>query len=191
MLGSLSQANSKGTDRDPDLLLVQQCQGAIARGEDPGAAFRMLYQRYADLVRGSLFRLSCDSERLDDLVQEVFLRVWRGLPGFRNQSAFRTWLYRIVLNVAQARPKGLSLPWLDATATPTVWGELHHRDLVQRGLAALPPRQRALLVLHDLEDLPQAEVAAVLGIRLGTVKAGLHQARHRLRQWLIDQGAEL
>jgi RNA polymerase sigma-70 factor (ECF subfamily) len=191
MVGSLSPVNCQSSERDPDALLVQQCQGAIAQGEDPGIAFRTLYQRYVGLVRGSLFRLSSDVDRLDDLVQEVFLRVWRGLPGFRGQSAFRTWLYRIVINVAQRRPRGLSVPWLEAQSTPPVWGELHHRDLVQRGLAALPPRQRALLVLHDLEDLPQAEVAEILGIRLGTVKAGVHQARQRLRQWLTDQGAEL
>jgi RNA polymerase sigma-70 factor (ECF subfamily) len=147
---------------------------------------------------------------LDDLLQEVFLRVWRGLPQLRQPSYFSTWLYRICWNVATdgrrqfaKRQLERDLTWSDGEDTPSL-GEtlsrpqdtpdlmqLHYQDLVQRGLESLSLDHRVVLVLHDLEDLPQKEIGQILDIPTGTVKSRLYYARNAIRQYLQQQGVVL
>jgi len=178
-----------------DLQLVNQCQ----QGDE--TSFRQLYRRHQPRVRSTLFQL-CGKELLDDLVQEVFLRVWKGLPKLRQASYFSTWLYRITWNVAtdgrrqfakrpptenddsflgntEARPQDI----------PDLM-QLHYQDLVQRGLQSLKLEHRVVLVLHDLEDVPQKEVAKILELPLGTVKSRLFYARQAIRDFLQAQGVE-
>lgn len=171
--------------------------------------FRLLYQRYQQRVRSTLYQL-CGSALLDDLVQEVFLKAWKGLPKLKTAKYFSTWLYRISWNVAtdQRRKlaKGLektslnekawekeeldSTKFTDAESAPDLM-QLHYQDLVQRGLSNLSFEHRAVLVLHDLEDLPQKQVAEVLNVPLGTVKSRLFHARNSLRDFLEQQGISL
>lgn len=175
-----------------DIELVQLC----VRGQT--SAFRVLFRRYKPSVRATLYQL-CGADVLDDLVQEVFLRVWKGLPKFRQSSQFSTWLYRITWNVATdcRRIKGKTrshfsqLPPLEPSYGGKELQQLHYEDLVQRGLQSLSLEHRAVLVLHDLEDLPQQEVAHILGIPLGTVKSRLHHARSAMRQFLLQEGVQL
>ncbi|MCU0537655.1 MAG: sigma-70 family RNA polymerase sigma factor [Hydrococcus sp. Prado102] len=190
--------NQAGTT---DAELVIQCQ----RGDR--TAFRQLYRRYQQRVRSTLYQL-CGSEMLDDLVQEVFLRVWKGLPNLQKPSYFSTWLYRISWNVAtdrrrqlaKTRPEGelyeetseddspMSKIASRPQDTPDLM-KLHYQDLVQRSLECLSLEHRVVLVLHDLEDLPQKEVAKILNLPLGTVKSRLFYARHEIRKFLQQQGA--
>jgi len=175
----------------PDAALIQQClQGQTA-------AFRELYRQYQGPVRGTLFQL-CGGEELDDLVQEVFLRAWKGLPKFRQSAQFSTWLYRIAWNVASDRRRTLGKarsqslpPSSDLAIESSPLHQLHYEDLVQRGLQTLSLDHRAVLVLHDLEDLPQSEVASILNVPVGTVKSRLHHARAALRQFLQTEGVQL
>lgn len=183
--------------------LIIQCQ----RGEH--AAFQHLYQRYQPRVRSTLYQL-CGSEILDDLLQEVFLRVWRGLPQLRQPSYFSTWLYRICWNVATdgrrqfaKRQLEKELTSSDSEDTPSIGDslsrpqdtpdlmQLHYQDLVQRGLEALSLEHRVVLVLHDLSDLPQKEIGQILDIPTGTVKSRLYYARNAIRQYLQQQGVVL
>lgn len=176
-----------------DNLLVQRC----LQGERQ--SFRLLYRRHQHRVRAILYQL-CDPIVLDDLVQEVFLRAWKGLPKFRRSAKFSTWLYRIAWNLAadhrQAAVRGRShLQTLSKQApiyqdAPDVM-QLHYQDLVQRGLAQLSADHRLILVLHDLEDLPQKEVAEILRIPVGTVKSRLFHARAAMREFLQQQGVQL
>ncbi len=176
-----------------DTDLIQQClQGHTA-------AFRDLYRRYQQPVRATLHQL-CGVDGLDDLVQEVFLRAWKGLPRFRQSAQFSTWLYRITWNVAidcrhqkgKARSHLRSLPPADFTTEQTTpLNQLHYQDVVQRGLQTLTLDHRAVIVLHDLEDLPQREIATILNIPLGTVKSRLHHARAAMRQFLQTEGVPL
>jgi len=174
-----------------DAELIKQClQGQTA-------AFRELYRHYQGPVRSTLFQL-CGGEELDDLVQEVFLRAWKGLPKFRQSAQFSTWLYRIAWNVATDRRRTLGqarsqppLPSVDPPGEASPLHQLHYEDLVQRGLQALSLDHRAVLVLHDLEDLPQQEVASILNVPVGTVKSRLHHARAALRQSLQQEGVQL
>lgn len=185
-------SNNSHAEKD-DSQLVQHC----LRGDTQ--SFRMLYQRHQQRVRAILYQL-CDESALDDLVQEVFLRAWKGLPKFRQAAKFSTWLYRIAWNVAsdqrQAAARGhLQIQRLTNHAptqqdSPDVM-HLHYQDLVQRGLNHLSFDHRTVLVLHDLEEVPQKEIAEILEIPVGTVKSRLFHARAALRQFFEKEGVQL
>jgi RNA polymerase sigma-70 factor, ECF subfamily len=195
-------SNNDPAAKEPetDMDLVLQCQQGNKQ------CFRQLYRRYQQRVRSTLYQL-CGAEALDDLIQEVFLRTWKGLPQLRQASQFSTWLYRICWNVASDRRRqfaqersfnsklksgGERLSSSDSkhSQAPDLM-ELHYQDIIQRGLQQLSFEHRAVLVLHDLEDLPQKEVAQILGIAVGTVKSRLFHARMALRQYIQQQGEML
>ena len=188
---------------DPDLAIVQAC----LQGDPHG--FKKLYQRHHHKVRSTLYQL-CGSDGLDDLVQDVFLRAWKGLAKFRQSAQFSTWLYRIAFNVASDRRKALAKmrsrnisvedDQLENLADDAIAREsdgqpsltqMHYRDLMQRGLAKLSEDHRAVLVLHDLEELSQKDIAEILSIPVGTVKSRLFHARSAIKKFLEAQGVEL
>lgn len=195
-------ANSFHQSEESDQDLVQQC----LKGNDSSdqlrssqQSFRRLYQRHQFRVRAILYPL-CDGSALDDLVQEVFMRAWKGLPKFQQKAQFSTWLYRIAWNVAsdqrQMAVKGRSR--LEALTHQTPLHQdapdlmhLHYQDLVQRGLQQLTFEHRTILVLHDLENLPQKEIAKILDIPVGTVKSRLFHARAAMRQFLQQEGVQV
>jgi RNA polymerase sigma-70 factor (ECF subfamily) len=183
--------------------MIQQSQQGDAE------AFRQLYRRYQAKVRSTLYQL-CGQHQLDDLVQEVFFKVWKGLPKLRHHNFFATWLYRITWNVAQDARKQLGRSrqriHQPSTALADNEGEislqlsrpedspdllhLHYQDLVQQGLATLSFEHRTVLVLHDLEDLPQKTIAEVLNLPGGTIKSRLFYARRAMREFLQQQGVQ-
>ncbi len=177
-----------------DELLVKRCVDGNDRH-----SFRLLYRRHQERVRQILYQL-CDPLSLDDLVQEVFLRAWKGLPKFRQSSQFSTWLYRITWNVATDRRQILAR---DRSRLQTIAQnistqhddpdpiQLDYQDLVRRGLDALSEDRRSVLILHDLEELPQKEVAEILEIPVGTVKSRLFYARAAMRKFLESSGVQL
>jgi RNA polymerase sigma factor (sigma-70 family) len=177
----------------PDDLLVKRCVAG-----DP-QSFRLLYRRHQHQVSQILYQL-CDPTTLDDLVQEVFLRAWKGLPKFRQSSKFSTWLYRIAWNVASDRRQTLAQ---DRSRLQTIARsiatqhddpdimQLHYQDLVRKGLSSLSDEHRSVLVLHDLEQLPQKEVAEILEIPVGTVKSRLFHARSGMRKFLEESGVQI
>ena len=195
-----SSNDSATKEPDTERELVLQCQQGNKQ------SFRQLYRCYEQRVRSTLYQL-CGTQMLDDLVQEVFLRAWKGLPQLRQASQFSTWLYRICWNVASDQRRqfaqqrtfnsklrsvtdAMSLQDSKVSQAPDLM-ELHYQDIVQRGLQQLSFDHRAVLVLHDLEDLPQKEVAQILGIAVGTVKSRLFHARMSLRQHIQEQGEML
>jgi RNA polymerase sigma-70 factor (ECF subfamily) len=154
------------------------------------SAFETLYRRHHRRVHGVIVRLVGQAgARAEDLTQEAFVRAWQALPTFRFESAVSTWLHRLAVNTAlmelrarRSRPladddedalEGLSTP---DTAGRAVLG----RDL-ERAVATLPPRARAVLVLHDVEGWKHEEIAEELGMAVGSSKAQLHRARGLLR----------
>jgi RNA polymerase sigma-70 factor (ECF subfamily) len=154
-------------------------------------AFQRLYQLHAPRIHGAVYRLAgYDHARAEDLTQEAFIRAWQKLPGFRHESAFGTWLYRLAVNVAlmDIRARGAEpvrmvddehLP--DTGATPFCAAE---REELERAIARLPPRARAVLVLHDIEGWRHEDIGGELGMAIGTSKAQLHRARGLLRKLL-------
>ena len=171
-------------DEGEDAQLARRAAGADV------AAFEALYRRHHRRVHGVILRLvGHASARAEDLTQEAFVRAWQALPTFRFESAVSTWLHRMAVNTAlmelrarRSRPQAdddedalesLSMP---DTAGRAVLG----RDL-ERAVALLPARARAVLVLHDVEGWKHEEIAAELGMAVGSSKAQLHRARGLLR----------
>lgn len=158
-------------------------------------AFENLYRRHAGRLNAVLWRLAGGVEaRAEDWLQEAFIQAWQQLPGFRFESRFGTWLHRLAVNTAlmqlralAARPEGRIDPGADDAALA---GEVEEQpDLchdLERAVAALPPRARAVLVLHDIEGWQHQEIGVALGIAVGTSKAQLHRARGLLRAQLEE-----
>jgi RNA polymerase sigma factor (sigma-70 family) len=154
-------------------------------------AFQRLYHLHVGRVHGAVFRLAgYDHARAEDLTQDAFVRAWQKLPEFRFESAFGTWLYRLAVNVAlmDIRARGADpvnmvddehLP--DPGQTPFCAAE---REELERAIALLPPRARAVLVLYDIEGWRHEDIGSELGMAVGTSKAQLHRARGLLRKML-------
>jgi RNA polymerase sigma factor (sigma-70 family) len=178
-------AASKGTNDTDDVR-------AAAAGDR--RAFQRLYQLHAARIHGAVYRLAgYDHARAEDLTQDAFIRAWQKLPGFRHESAFGTWLYRLAINVAlmDLRSRGSDpvsvldddrLP--ESGDTPFCAAE---REELERAIALLPPRARAVLVLHDIEGWTHEDIGIELTMATGTSKAQLHRARGLLRKALGDK----
>jgi RNA polymerase sigma-70 factor (ECF subfamily) len=173
------------TDFD-EAALVERCR----TGDD--TAFGELVDRYKNLVYGLVYRLSSDSVQVDDLAQEVFLKVHRGLPYFRGDARLSTWIYRIVQNVcSQARTRRAPEVSLDDRDRPIEpgsvdgsFGDLELRDRLQKALAKLPEHYRFLIAAHYLEGVQYEALAELLSVPLGTVKTHLYRAKRQLRELL-------
>jgi RNA polymerase sigma-70 factor (ECF subfamily) len=172
---------------DVDRALAQ----AAATGD--ASAFEALYRRHAARVHGVVARLvGFDRARAEDLAQETFVRAWQALPAYRFESAFSTWLHRLAVNTAlmdlRARRSRIQADGDEAleyvgSADSAGHGTALTMDL-ERAVAALPPRARAVLVLYDVEGWKHEEIADALGMAVGSSKAQLHRARALLRERL-------
>jgi RNA polymerase sigma-70 factor (ECF subfamily) len=166
--------------------LVARCRDG---SED---AFAELVTRYRGMVFGLIARTVGDRERAEDLAQDVFLRVHRGLPYFRGTARLSTWIYRIVINVClQARhaPRTIAIPLDGEPFRPTGASErsdrsLELRDRLEKALARLPMPQRLLVAAHYLKDVRYEELAEAFDMPLGTVKTHLYRAKRELRRLL-------
>ena len=166
---------------------------ALARSAATGdtGAFEALYRRHAARVHGVVARLvGFDRGRAEDLVQEAFVRAWQALPGYRFESAFGTWLHRLAVNTAlmelrsrRSRPQADGDDEaLERLGAPDSAGHATALSLdLERAVATLPPRARAVLVLYDVEGWKHEEIADALGMAVGSSKAQLHRARGLLR----------
>ena len=166
---------------------------AEARAGDRNA-FDALVRRTWSGTYALAFRLTGDAEDARDVCQEAYLRAYRGLRRFRGDARFTTWLYRITANCASTQlgrrrrhrheelDDDVELDDLSPSVDPVGRSESASlRDAVQKALAALPPKLRAVVVLRDIYDLSHEVIAAELGISVSAAKVRLHRARHRLR----------
>jgi RNA polymerase sigma-70 factor, ECF subfamily len=158
----------------------------VAGGDAP--AFHMLVRRHVSGAQRVAERILRNHAVAEEIVQEAFLRVWINAPRWRPQAAFRTWLYRIVVNLclnARRRRPDLPLEAAGDPADPRDAGADLERDQRDRAVAAavdaLPPRQRAAIVLTYQEGLGNAEAAAVLEVSVSGLEALLVRAKRTLR----------
>jgi RNA polymerase sigma factor (sigma-70 family) len=170
---------------------VRQDQESIRRVVRHGdeAAFRALYRRHTPRLAVFVRRLVGQDEHLcEDILQEAWIRVCRGLGHYRAESAFATWLSAIALNVARdhfRQRRGVSLTDVDTEPLPApAPGDREGRIDLERAIARLPGGYRAVFVLHDIEGLTHREIADTLGIEEGTCKSQLARARLSLRTML-------
>ena len=166
---------------------------------DDRAAFAQLVRAHQATVRALLRRLCRgDTAPADEMAQETFLRAWQALPGFRGESRFRTWLFRLAYNVfLQHARRGSerlrrSTETLDPDAVDAgpAGASLSHTvalalDL-ERALARLTSAEREAIICCGLGDLSHTEAALVLGWPLGTVKTNVQRGKAKLRELLAD-----
>jgi len=157
-------------------------------------AFETLYRQHVARVHGAILRLvGMDRARAEELTQDAFVRAWEKLSGFRHESAFSTWLYRLGVNTAlmdlRSRPpvENAEAPELERAAGGEVPFCAAERGDLERAVANLPPRARAVLVLHDIEGWKHEEIASGLNMAIGSSKAQLHRARSLLRRALGEE----
>ena len=176
-----------------DDLRVDAGQPELVRRAQAGDtdAFGRLYGQHVGRVYALCLRLEADVGRAEELTQDVFVRAWERLPGFRGESAFGTWLHRLAVNVVLADRRAawrrerrvLAVESPETLEVPREMDPALALDL-EAAIASLPPGARAVLVLHDLEGYQHAEIAAMTGIAEGTSKAQLFRARRLLRERL-------
>ncbi len=157
------------------------------------AAFEELVKLTHAATYTLALRLTMNEEDARDVTQESYLRAYKGLKRFRGDAQFTTWLYRITANCAanqlrrRSRHRHEELdeetgPVMDADHDPAALADASDlRDRVERAVALLPPRLRAVVVLRDVYDMPHEAIAAELGISESAAKVRLHRARRKLR----------
>jgi RNA polymerase sigma factor (sigma-70 family) len=163
-------------------------------------SFEELVREHQAMVFRTLLRLTGSREHLDDLAQDVFLRLYRALPSFRGEALVTTYLYRIAVNVAQdewkrRRRDAQSLVsisdetsgWEDRLQHPgrnaeELMEEREFQELVEGQLQRLSQVERAVLVLYHQEERTYEQIALALGLPIGTVRTHLHRGRKKLRE---------
>ena len=178
--------------------MEEQCV-AHARGGD-ASAFEELVRTYeAPVYRLALRMCGGRAEDAQEVAQEAFLAAWRGLPRFRGQCRFSSWLYKLTANAAvdhlrreKRRPAAVPLENAGEPADPhTPQEELERRELhraVQQALDRLTPEHREVLILREIHQLRYDEIADSLSLDVGTVKSRISRARKQLRNFLLKSG---
>jgi len=173
-----------------DAALVHQAQ----RGDMQ--AFERLVETHSGFVYNLALRLVRSPQDAEDIAQEVFIRVWKALPGYRANAQFNTWLYRIVSNTCYDRLPALKreLNLLNAEALEEHTGnapqperiviDAERSDTLVEAITHLPESYRLLIILRHVQSMSYAEIAAATGQPLGTVKTGIHRARAMLAERL-------
>jgi RNA polymerase sigma-70 factor (ECF subfamily) len=170
--------------------LVERCR----QGDE--AAFRELVDQYKNMVFALIARSVPNRGRAEEVAQDVFLKVHRGLPYFRGESKLSTWIYRIVINaLSQERPElaassldevgeGDGQPRHRPAADDRAFGDLVLRDRLQKAIERLPVQYQVLINGHYMKGMRYEELAAALDLPMGTVKTHLHRAKRQLRHLL-------
>lgn len=171
----------------PEHALIDRCR----QGDE--TAFRELVDQYKGLVFALITRSIANPARAEELAQEVFLKVHKGLPYFRGESKLSTWIYRIVINaLSQERPE-LATTSLDETfadggdatrqpaADDRAFGDMVLKDRLQKAIERLPVPYQVLVNGHYLKGLRYEDLAEALDMPMGTVKTHLHRAKRQLR----------
>ncbi len=168
----------------------------LAAGGDM-EAFEVLYRENVGRVNALCLRMTRDDAEAEELVQDVFVRVYEKLGLFRGDSAFSTWIHRIAVNttIEHLRRKTRWRDRHDASADPEAGADrtfAHSQGSeldLEFAIARLPEQARLVFVLHDIDGYKHSEIADRSGIAVGTCKAHLHRARKLLRERLDPEGA--
>jgi len=183
-------------DQDPqsdvsalaDELIAIRCQ----LGER--AAFDQLVRRWHEPLCRYVRGVVPDEDAAAEVVQEIWLRILRGIPGLRDPSRLRAWVFgiarRTLMDRLRARyrePEPLSLEDVDPPAAAEAVNIADDLQLLQEEIARLPLVEREVIVLFHLDELTLAEISDLISIPIGTVKSRLFRARRLLREQLIDR----
>lgn len=163
-------------------------------------AYEKLYDQYAGLV-GSIAKSYLNVDDVEDIIQEVFIRVYKSIKKFKGDASFSTWLYRIAVNACKDQLKKYAKrsetmidfeeddSSIETTSEEnveiTVNKELDSEDITKI-LKKLNEEDRELIRLRDIQDLDYEEISAIVGKPLGTVKSRIHYARKKLKKLLLE-----
>jgi len=168
-------------------------------------SFEQIVRDHQSMVFRTLARLTGRRDGIDDLAQDVFLRLFRALPGFRNEALVSTYLYRITVNVAQdewKRRRRMDRTHVSISDETSAWEDrLEHpgrnpeqgleerefQQLVEEHLMQLSTVERAVLVLYHQEERSYEQIAATLGMPIGTVRTHLHRGRKKMRDGIAGR----
>ena len=184
---------------------VQEQQWIDAAKQGDMAAFEELVKLYEKRVYALTLRMCKNPEDAAEAAQEAFLSAWQGLPFFRGDASFSTWLYRLASNACvdllrrESRHRNAAGPSLDdeeaavdaADTAPLPQEALERKELkeqIEEGLRSLTPDHRQVLILREMHQLSYDEIAGVLELDVGTVKSRINRARKQLRNFLIKSG---
>jgi RNA polymerase sigma-70 factor, ECF subfamily len=185
-------AGSSSDARAEDSKLVEACRAGDA------AAFERLYELHGPRLKSLAWNLLGNAHDAEDAVQEVFLRVYRGIGNFRGKSSLGTWVYRILLNCStdirrrsarrrEASGQEVERETLEAAAAPARDHPL--RLSLEKSLGRLNPRQRSIFVLVEIEGFKHSEAAEILEISEMASRTILYEAKRTLRRLLFETGA--
>jgi RNA polymerase sigma-70 factor (ECF subfamily) len=160
--------------------------------------FRYLVERYREKVRNVIFSIFNDADQVDDIAQEVFIKVYHALPNFRFESSFYTWVYRIAVNKCrdELRKKKVkrffSFQSFEATTNmkienmaSTTFDDENIKGMIEDSLKKLPEKFRLPIILKDIDGMSYDEIADVLDCEVGTVKSRLSRGRTMLKEILM------
>jgi RNA polymerase sigma-70 factor (ECF subfamily) len=166
-------------------------------------AFGVILARYQGRVYSIAANFAANSDDASDLAQDIFLKVYRSLGGFRGQAAFSTWLYRIAVNACvdytRRRRQATFVPLDDELALseydhgPGPEDAAQRRQLraeLARAIGGLSTKLRVALILHDVEGLTHEEISRIVGCSVGTTKSRLFRAREEMRRRLAPPSEE-
>ena len=188
------------TQAETDEQLVRKSQ------DDDERAFGELVSRYESKVYSLALKMLRNPEDAEDVLQDTFLRAYRGIKSFKGNSTFSTWIYRITANSALMRLRKRQLPTVsiddaderEAPINIADWAPGPVEQMLNQetqaamteAIDALPPEFRQVFVLRDIEELSNAEVAEILDLSVAAVKSRLHRARLKVRNRLATYFTE-
>jgi RNA polymerase sigma-70 factor (ECF subfamily) len=164
-------------------------------------AFEFIVKKYQNRVANLIFKIIGDSSIVEDLTQEVFLRVIESLREYKFGSALYTWIYRITVNICideirkRQRSRAYSLsdvlsqnPRVEPSYSPVekTVEQRELRELIEKAISKLPVEYKTVIILREFEDLPYEEIAKILKISVGTVKSRIFRARKLLAEHLKE-----
>ncbi|TZF81072.1 sigma-70 family RNA polymerase sigma factor [Pedobacter sp. BS3] len=177
-----------------DADILEKFQNERTRNE----AFNLLLKKYQQKIYWHIRRLVIDHDDADDLVQEVFIKVWKNLSGFRNDSQLYTWIYRIATNESitflNRKKQRNNIPLEDIN--PELAGSLRAGSYfngdkaqmkLQQAILTLPDKQRLVFNMKYFDDMKYEDISAVLGTSVGALKASFHLAVKKIEQYLLSK----
>ena len=161
-----------------------------AISEDKEYGFKMLVEKYQNLVLNLAYSLSRDFYLAQDIAQEVFIKIFKKINSFRKEAKLSTWIYRIALNMSYKflkRRKTIPLEKASPLSLSTTLSEpplKNKKELIREAINRLPIKYRTVIVLKDLENFSYKDIAKLLRCRIGTVESRLFRARKLLKKFL-------
>lgn len=151
-----------------------------------------LVKEYGARLYSQIYRITRNHEDTDDMLQNVFLKVWINIERFRGDAHISTWLYRIAYNETlgwlrrQKLRKALTTEWLRWLAAETPVNYEEGEALFQKALDSLPPRQKMVFHYRHFDQLSYQEIAAITGLTEGALKASYHHAVQKIEKFLAE-----